>query len=800
MNNELVGLLDDCEEQFSKESLPQSIQRLDQWVTWGNMETVKRPTQPTAATRGASSTDPTTWGTLDEALEHVDPGIGGRGLGFVLTEDDPYLAFDVDCPDYPDGSLPDWLPPLGDLGCGSWVYRTPSGAGWRIVVKTPDGEDVVPGWWTDLSDEYEGKTREVALTFAGKYMTVTDEVREGHTAPETIDSEDLEEWLREAYIAFTGNPPQVGNPSAKGDEVATQGTAVSAEHVTDLSVYDVISPAEFPKGEQTTHPFHGSSTERNFFVDADSDGETWRCWRHGVTGHAGHLLGMDVGVISCEDVDRNLSSKEWAEIYEGARGTGYDIPDPRRDNDKGQSPHSGDSPDTPRWSSYAEIASQNSVTAANFNAVSLVLEEFNVRTDRDSGKMYVYDAESGIYSPYGQDMLEEALMDESRMGDQYNRSRASEILHQVRNQTKVPTESLGGSPSELVVANGTLDWGDTPSGFPRLRDHSPKDDALSALPVEFDPDAECSRWREFVADVVEQDMEDIVQEYVGYCLLTNDLPFHKALMLVGDGANGKSQFLGVVKRLLGEENHTAHSLQEVSESSFARAQLFRSLANIHGDLSPVALGQNSMFKTLVGGDTVTAERKYETPFQFNPTAKHLYAANQVPEVQTDDDAFFRRWLLVEFPNTFSDEDRVANIGEKIFQEEASGVLNWALEGRRRLLSQGGFTNDGTPEENRRRWQQWGGPVDQFIKDCLVVTGEDEDRIRSIDLHQYFTKYRNEEMDGGDPVNQRQLTEEMKSSLTGVSHGSFRFNGDKFRGFKGLNIVPEWRAKLSEEEG
>lgn len=197
---------------FSRKTIPPSVQRYDQWVTWGNMKTEKKcPTQPVANSQAASSTDPTTWGTLDEALAHVNLN-EDRGLGFVLTEDDPYLAFDVDCPDYSDGSLPDWLPPLGDLGCESWVYLTPSGAGWRVVIKTPSGEDAIPDWWTNLSDEYDGQTREVQLIQARKYVTVTDDVLEEHRIPGEVKPADLDKWLQELHTRFTGDSPPRGHP------------------------------------------------------------------------------------------------------------------------------------------------------------------------------------------------------------------------------------------------------------------------------------------------------------------------------------------------------------------------------------------------------------------------------------------------------------------------------------------------------------------------------------------------------------------------------------------------------------
>lgn len=305
-------------------TLPPSITEYNQWVTYGNGRREKAPTQPVSDDRHASTSNPETWGTLDEALAHVESD--NRGLGFVLTEKDPYLMFDVDCPDYSDGSLPDWLPSLEGFGCPVWVYRTPSGAGFRIVLKL-DSPDAIPQSWTNLSDEYDGQTREVAMFYSGKYMTVTGDLLPGYRIPSVVDPADLHLWLQEARASFPAADVTVDTSSDSPTHSGQSDASGAARTGTQFpGVYDVISEVENRPGERTEHPFHGSDTGANFRVDTDNGNETWRCWRHGVTGHAGHLLGMDVGVLSCADVG-SVATEEWAAVYEAARFYGYDIPE-----------------------------------------------------------------------------------------------------------------------------------------------------------------------------------------------------------------------------------------------------------------------------------------------------------------------------------------------------------------------------------------------------------------------------------------------------------------------------------------
>jgi putative DNA primase/helicase len=139
------------------------------------------------------------------------------------------------------------------------------------------------------------------------------------------------------------------------------------------------------------------------------------------------------------------------------------------------------------------------------------------------------------------------------------------------------------------------------------------------------------------------------------------MPLHRALLLVGSGANGKEAFLHVVRSLLGRENTSSIEFQTLANEKDAMADFYGVLANIDDDLSARKLGQGlGMFKKLVGGDRVRARRLYEDGFEFDATGKHLYAANEVPDVNVpdDDEAFWRRWLLVEFPNHYSPESAI----------------------------------------------------------------------------------------------------------------------------------------------
>lgn len=110
-------------------SIPDELIARDQWVVWKG-DKVPYNARTHAA---ASSTDPQTWSAFKDALHALSTG-KYKGLGFVITDTDPYVGIDLDdCIDA-DGYLDEWAAPIvNDLN--SYTEVTPSGRGLHIWVR-----------------------------------------------------------------------------------------------------------------------------------------------------------------------------------------------------------------------------------------------------------------------------------------------------------------------------------------------------------------------------------------------------------------------------------------------------------------------------------------------------------------------------------------------------------------------------------------------------------------------------------------------------------------------------------------
>ncbi len=317
----------------------------------------------------------------------------------------------------------------------------------------------------------------------------------------------------------------------------------------------------------------------------------------------------------------------------------------------------------------------------------------------------VYDTERGIYTLADPLVASEA---ERAMEGGVTKYYVAEVLGHIERRSYVPRERFDKAPG-IVVANGLLD---PVSG--KLSPWDPDRLDTVALPVAWKPGSKCPQFLRFLEAVVTAGDWMLIQESVGYCLL-RETPYHKANILVGGGANGKTTFLGVLEALLGSENCSALTLQELGRR-FAVHTLHGKLANLAPDTPGRPILDTGVFKAAVSGDRLDAELKgVQKRIGFRPYAKLWFPANAVPRSEDDSDAFYRRWNPIGFPNIFEGAADDTELLEKLTTpEELRGILVWAAEGLQRLLKQGGFSRSRTTEETREEWIRMADPVTAFV--------------------------------------------------------------------------------------
>lgn len=207
----------------------------------------------------------------------------------------------------------------------------------------------------------------------------------------------------------------------------------------------------------------------------------------------------------------------------------------------------------------------------------------------------------------------------------------------------------------------------------------------------------------------------LLEEMVGYCMYRKN-SMQKCFILTGEGKNGKSTIINVIKHLLGKDNFVSLEPREM-EQTYKPAGLHNKLANFGDDISNKYIDNASVFKSLVTGGTIQVERKYGQPFDMESYATQVFCANEMPRFNDTSDGFSRRLIMIPFNATFSssDADYDPFIEEKLMSDEAMEyLLRIAIDGLMRLLKNKEFTTSDKAEEEKRQYLKINNPIDEWL--------------------------------------------------------------------------------------
>lgn len=237
-------------------------------------------------------------------------------------------------------------------------------------------------------------------------------------------------------------------------------------------------------------------------------------------------------------------------------------------------------------------------------------------------------------------------------------------------------------PNMLNFKNGVLDL-DT--GV--INPHNDEYGFTYTIPYDFKPTGDCPVFKKFLKDVTMGDnaLANLIVEYMGFCLSTaHPKLVQKCAILYGDGSNGKSVLLDLMRSMVGAKNWSSVSVDGLVKET-NRYQIMHKMFNVSDETPKDAFLESSTFKAIVSGDVVPVRRLYGDPFDWECTTKVMFACNDLPFSGDYSHGMFRRLLIIPFNNTFSDElgNKDAMIGEKL-KAEMSDIFLMCFEGFKNL--------------------------------------------------------------------------------------------------------------------
>lgn len=508
------------------------------------------------------------------------------------------------------------------------------------------------------------------------------------------------------------------------------------EKLVDLSRLKKIGTDEY----QGPHPFHDSTTEKNFSVNIRTN--QWFCFRHSSGGGALQYLAMREGVILCEQAKKGaLRGGKFKQVLQLAVSQG--------------------------------LVDEKLLTQSEINPIILAKDiklDYVFVVDKESGILYYYSDKDGVYTDETEQLIKREIV--KRLDENIKARYYVEIENFITHSA--PIVEMNSYPELIAIENGVLNVLTR-----ELKPFSPDYYLTQKLGVKYEPNAKCPEILKVLSEVLpEEKHRQIIQEYTGYALYRK-ITHHVCLLFVGVGRNGKSVLLELITALLRKDNVANQTIQSLCFNRFSLAELHGKLANISADLPSKELVNTGIFKMIVGGDRLPGEHKHKDPFCFDNYAKLMFSCNRIPPIPSTEAclAFYSRFKILEFRNIFTGKKADKHLIDKLTTPgELSGLLNYALEGLKRLEEKQDFTESMSQEETEKAYVKLSNSAQAFILENITVTDEHSDYVFDDVLYRDFITYCHAEKLQTLP--KAAFTKAMQEFCNGAEHTRINVEHDK----------------------
>lgn len=309
-----------------------------------------------------------------------------------------------------------------------------------------------------------------------------------------------------------------------------------------------------------------------------------------------------------------------------------------------------------------------------------------------------------------------------------NAGAVAAMLRVAESYLQVELEDFDADPLALTVLNGTLRFRRAPGdGLDvEFRPHDPRDRITRMARVTYDRDARCPTWEASIAHwQPDPAMAAYLQRLAGYGLTGHT---HEQLFVIhqGKGRDGKSTFMNALRELAGDYGDVADVRSFLDAGMRGGGEASPDLARLAGDLRLLSVAEpprgarlnEAMIKSFTGGAPIVARRLRQDLFSFTPRPKVFMEANSRPVIRGDDEGIWRRVRLVLWEHQLAREEVDPTLPAKL-RAEASGILNWVIQGI------GDWLSEGLAEPERVAaamddYRKGSSPFGEWFLDCVEV--------------------------------------------------------------------------------
>jgi P4 family phage/plasmid primase-like protien len=312
--------------------------------------------------------------------------------------------------------------------------------------------------------------------------------------------------------------------------------------------------------------------------------------------------------------------------------------------------------------------------------------------------------------------------------------------------------------------------------------HLRSDYCTKMMPVSYDPSAVCPQFTKFLEWMFpEEGVRTFIQTYSGLCL-TGIVP-RKALILYGEGSNGKSTLAAVLKHmfddvidhsgaLIGRSYHqsAAFSTFTVGKHGGSAGGTRADIVGLKGARLIVSAESNkssskqvvkldmARIKEFTGNDETKVRGLYQAEeTKFVNQGKLILHTNNLPTINDDSNGAWDRITPVECGSSVAEEDQDPNLPGKL-TSEASGILNWLLEGLAMYFRQGLIATE-SMDVSKDAYRGSENHMGRFVLEECEIVAQDTTRTASSEVYECYRAWCGRH--GEQPDSQKDLTLHLK---------------------------------------
>lgn len=380
---------------------------------------------------------------------------------------------------------------------------------------------------------------------------------------------------------------------------------------------------------------------------------------------------------------------------------------------------------------FYKVKKSNEVYIDNSTFAQWIISRYHIYNENNEKNNFrIYD--NGVYRIIEDNEIKQIIyknLDGKFKSDPYTVNRVLEIIKYAGNEFGIKRLNL---EENINFKNCILNVRDD-----IVIEHTPKLISNIQMNANYCKDAKCPKFLEWInGRFNEKEDIKVIQEIMGYLMVEN-IKARKFFIIQGASNSGKSTLLKIINDIIGENNISSIELQKLDER-FKTAHLKDKIANIFDDIPANQIRESSTIKALVSGTQMNVEFKHEKGFEFKNKARLIFTCNQLPSSIDTTTGYYNRCLILSMDNVVDKEKIDVNLLDKLLSEK-SGIVNWAIEGLKRLINNGyNFTDSTSMDKNLSIYKEQNDSLQVFINENCKK--EDDAYIPISSFKDAYAKY------------------------------------------------------------